>query len=139
MKILISSLEKFYSYLPSLSPSLKEFIVKILPLFAIFFGVLVTLASVLDFLGSAFISSLALGGGPSIVQQLLLRSVLGIVQGILMIFAFTPLKHKHQSGWKLLFLSQVIWIIAAVVSLNPTVILGFIILYPLFQVKSYFN
>ncbi|MBP9716340.1 MAG: hypothetical protein KBD51_00155 [Candidatus Levybacteria bacterium] len=136
MKIdIIGLFEKVYSKLPSLSPELKAFIVRIIPFFTIVFGLLITIASVMDFLGSAVISSFTLGG-PQIIQQLLIRSVLGIAQGIIMIFAYPPLKAGQQKGWRLLFWSQILWIIAAAVSFNPSVILGFLILYPLFQVKN---
>lgn len=139
MKIdVVGSFEKIYSRLPSLNTDLKEFIVRILPFFTIVFGLLITIASVLDFLGSAVISSFTLGG-PQIIQQLLLRSVLGIAQGIIMIFAYPPLKAHQQKGWRLLFWSQVLWIIAAAVSFNTAIILGFFILYPLFQVRSQYR
>lgn len=139
MKIdVIGAFEKAYSFLPSLSPALKEFIVKILPLFTIVFGLLITLASILDFLGSAVITSFTLGG-PAIIQQLLLRSVLGIAQGVIMIFAYPPLRRCHENGWRLLFWSQILWIIAAAISFNMALILGFLILYPLYQTKSYYK
>ncbi len=139
MKIdIIGASEKAYSKLPSLSPEFKAFIVRVLPFFTIIFGLLITIASVMDFLGSAVISSFTLGG-PQIIQQLLIRSVLGIAQGIIMIFAYPPLKAGQQRGWRLLFWSQILWIIAAAVSFNPAVILGFLILYPLFQVKNHYR
>lgn len=139
MKIdIIGLFEKAYSHLPPLSSELKQFVVRILPFFTIVFGVLITIASILDFLGSAVITSFTLGG-PQIIQQLLLRSVLGIAQGVIMVFAFSPLRHHQQKGWRLLFWSQVLWIIAAALSFNMAVVLGFLILYPLFQVKSYYK
>src|SRR3990167_10000105 len=139
MKIdVIGWFEKVYSYLPPLSGELKEFVVRILPFFTIVFGVIITLASALDFLGSAVITSFTLGG-PQIIQQLLLRSVLGIAQGVIMIFAFLPLRHHQERGWRLLFWSQILWIIAAALSLNFAVVLGFLIFYPLFQVKQYYR
>ena len=139
MKIdIIGWFEKVYSKIPSLSSELKDFVVRVLPGFTIVFGILITIASVMDFLGSAFITSFTLGG-PQIIQQLLLRSVLGIVQGVIMIFAYPPLKVHQQKGWRLLFWSQILWIIAAAVSFNTAIILGFFILYPLFQVRSQYR
>lgn len=139
MKVdIIGYFEKFYSRLPSFGTELKEFIVGILPIFTVVFGVLITLASIFDFLGSSVITSFTLGG-PQILQQLLLRSVLGIAQGVIMVFAFSPLRHHQEKGWRLLFWSQILWIIAAALSFNMAVILGFLILYPLFQVKSYYK
>lgn len=130
--------EKIYSSLPSLNTELKEFIVRVLPFFTIVFGVLITIASIMDFLGSAVITSFTLGG-PAIIQQLLVRSVLGIAQGVIMVFAFPPLRRHQERGWRLLFWSQILWILAAAVTLNPTIILGFIIFYFLFQAKQYYR
>jgi hypothetical protein len=135
---LIELLEKSYSKLPNLSPQLQEFVARIIPGFTLFFGLLIALASVLDFLGSPLTTLFTLSG-PSVIQQLLLRSVLGIAQGIMMVFAFSPLKRRHQKGWKLLFWSQILWIISAAVTLNPAIILGFLILYPLFKVRHLYN
>ncbi|MBI2621468.1 MAG: hypothetical protein HYW63_02360 [Candidatus Levybacteria bacterium] len=127
-----------YSNLPPLSSELKEFIVRILPFLTIVFGILITIASIMDFLGSTFITTFTLGG-PSIFKQLLLRSVLGIAQGVIMIFAFLPLRKHQERGWILLFLSQILWILAAALSLDIAVVLGFLIFYPLFQVKPYYS
>jgi hypothetical protein len=139
MKIdIIGLFQRIYSRLPQISTDLKEFIVRVLPGFTIIFGILITIASIADFLGSAFITSFTLGG-PQIFQQLLLRSVLGIAQGILMIFAYPQLKKRNEKGWRLLFWSQILWILAAAISLNTAVILGFVILYFLFQVRSYYK
>lgn len=139
MKIdIIGWFEKIYSKIPSLSPELKHFTVRVIPFFTIIFGALIAIASIMDFLGSAIISSFTLGG-PEIIQQLLVRSVLGIAQGIIMIFAFKPLRVHQQRGWRLLFWSQILWIIAAAISFNSAVVLGFLILYPLFQVKKSYN
>ncbi len=139
MKIdIIGTFEKIYSKLPSLSLDLKEFVVRVIPFFTILFGILITIASVMDFLGSSVISSFTLTG-PQIIQQLFIRSILGIAQGIIMIFAFPPLKKHKERGWRLLFWSQIIWILAAAVSFNSAIILGFLILYPLFQVKNYYR
>jgi len=90
-------------------------------------------------LGGAFITSITLTTGPQIIQQLFLRSVLGLFQGLLMIFAFQGLMHHTQSGWKLFFWAQVLWIISTLVALSPSFILGLLILYPLFQVKQYYS
>lgn len=139
MKVdIIGWFERAYSNLPPLSTELKEFVVRVLPFFTLLFGVLVTIASILDFLGSAVITSFTLGG-PAIIQQLLVRSVLGIAQGVIMVFAFSPLRHHQERGWRLLFWSQILWIIAAALSFNMAVILGFLILYPLFQVKNHYK
>lgn len=136
MKInIIGWFEKVYSHLPNIGSDLKDFIVKILPVFAIIFGLLITLASIAEILGTPFISVFTLGKS-ALIQTLLLTNVLGIVQGVLMVSAFSGLKKRSKKGWKLIFWSQILWIISSFISLSPSALLGLVFLYPLFQVKS---
>lgn len=132
--------EKPYSHLPGISMDIKDTIVRILPALSLVFGILITIASIADLLGSFFITSFTLSGsGPEIIQQLFLRSVVGLAQGLLMIFAFIPLRHRSMNGWRLFFYSQILWIISTLLILSPSFVLGLIILYPLFQVKGYYK
>ena len=141
MKIdLIGLLENFYLRLPGLSTEIKEFIVKILPYLSLVFGFLITLASVLEIIGTPVLSVFTLQGkGLPVIQILLLTNALGIAQGVLMIFAFKALRRRLQTGWRLLFWGQILWIIASVISLSPSLLFGVILLYPFFQVKKYYN
>ena len=135
-----SYIERAYSHLPDLSIEIKETIVRILPILSLLFGILITIASIADLLGTFFITSFTLSGnGPQIIQQLFLRSVVGLVQGLLMIFAFQGLRHRAFSGWRLFFWSQILWITSTLLILSPSFLLGIVILYPLFQVKSYYK
>lgn len=124
-----------YSKLPNLGIELRDFIVKILPLLALIGGILMTLASIAEVLGTPFISVFTLGKS-TLIQTLFLTGAIGLVQGILMISAFKSLKKKTLKGWKLMFWSQILWIISSLISLSPSVLLGLVFLYPLFQVKS---
>lgn len=135
-----SKLSKLYGYFPGMSTEIKDTIVRILPALSLIFGILITIASIADLLGSFFITSFTLnGGGSQVIQQLFLRSVVGFAQGLLMIFAFQALRHRSSNGWKLFFWSQILWITSTLIVLSPSFILGLIILYPLFQVRSYYK
>ena len=138
MKI-ISWLDSLYSKLPNFSPEIKDFIVIILPVLSLIAGILITLASVLEILGTPFINVFAIGGSSSLLQTLLIVNVIGIFQGVLMIFAFRGLRRKSYKGWRLLFWSQLLWIIGALISTSFTFVLGLLFLYPLFQVRSYYK
>ncbi len=135
---LIDIFDKAYSLLPEFSSETREAVVKILPYLAVIFGFLITIASVMEILGTPFISILAFGKS-TLIQTLLLTNVLGIVQGILMVSAFSALRRKSQRGWRLLFWSQILWIISSFISLSLSLILGFLFLYPLFKVKPYYK
>lgn len=132
---LIDIFDKAYSLLPQFSSEVKQTVVKILPYLAIIFGLIITIASIMEILGTPFISILAFGKS-TLIQTLVLTNVLGIVQGILMVSAFTGLRRKSKRAWKLIFWSQILWIISSLISLSAALTLGFIFLYPLLKVKS---
>lgn len=131
----IELFDKAYSLLPQFSSDVKEVVVKILPYITLVFGLLLAFASIMEILGTSFISILAFGKS-TLIQTLLLTNVLGIVQGILMVSAFTALRKRNKRGWKLIFWSQILWIISSLISFSITLILGFIFLYPLLKVRS---
>lgn len=136
MKIdLVSWFDLIYSKFPNLDIELINFIVKVLPLFTLIGGILMTLASIAEVLGMPFISVFTLDKS-TLIQTLFLTGAMGIMQGIVMISAFSSLRKKSIKGWKLIFWSQVLWIISSIISLSPSVLLGLVFLYPLFQVKS---
>lgn len=134
--VIINFFDTFYSKLPSLGSELRQFIVNILPYLALVFGALITFASVMDIIGTPFLSLFSSSEGSGIFQRLMLVSVIGIFEGLLMLFAFRHLRKRHKRGWNLLFWSQILWVISALITLSPSFILGFLFLYPLFQVRD---
>jgi hypothetical protein len=136
---MINFLDSLYSKLPKLGQELREFIVKILPILSLIAGILLTFSSVVDIIGTPFINLLSMGGGATIFQKLMIVNVLGLLEGIFLIIAFPALRHKSKKGWGLVLYSQLLWILSALLSLSPSFILGFLFLYPLFQVRSYYR
>lgn len=134
--ILVNFLDTLYSKLPKFSPELKQFLIKVLPWIALIFGLLIAFASVMDIIGTPFLNVLGGGEGIGVFQKLMIVNVLGVFQGVFMLFAFKPLRRKQNKGWRLLLWSQILWVIAALITLSPSFILGFIFLYPLFQVRE---
>jgi hypothetical protein len=135
----INWLGNIYSNLPKFSPELKAFVVKILPWLVGIGGILITFASIAEIVGSPFLSIFTLNGGAKIFQTLLIVNVIGIIQGVLMIAAFRPLRRDTKKGWRLVLWSQLLWIASALITLSPSVILGIVFLYPLFQVRSHYK
>lgn len=133
---MIDWLDALYSKLPNLGRELRDFIVKILPILILIAGVLVTFASIVDILGTPFISVFTGPGQGFIFQRLMIVNVLGIIGGIFMIASFRGLRKKSKKGWRLVFWSQIIWVISALISFSPSFILGLLVLYPLFQVRD---
>ena len=135
----INFLGSLYSKLPKFSSELNDFIIKILPWVVIFGGLLIVFASVTEMIGSPLLSIFNTNGGLGIFKTLLVVNVLGVIQGVLMIFAFRPLRKKSYKGWRLIFWSQLLWIIATLITFSPSILLGFLFLYPLYQVRSHYK
>lgn len=134
--VVINFFDTFYSKLPSLGAELRQFIVNVLPYLALVFGALITFASVMDIVGTPFLSLFSSSDGAGVFQRLMIVSVLGIFEGLLMLFSFRHLRKRHKRGWNLLFWSQILWVISALITFSPSFILGFLFLYPLFQVRD---
>jgi hypothetical protein len=134
--ILTDWFDSLYSRLPGFSLELKHFVVSILPFVAIIFGVLITFASSMDILGTPFFSVFSSGEGAGVFQKLMLVNIIGITQGVLMILSFRPLRRRLKRGWRLVFWSQILWVASALITLSPSFVLGFVFLYPLFQVRD---
>lgn len=135
MKV-INFLDSFYSKLPGFGPEIRDFIVKVLPFISIVAGAIITFSSVVDLIGTPVLNALTQGGGSTIFQKLMIVNVLGVVEGIFMIVAFRGLRKRRRSGWRLILWSQLLFIISALMSFSPSFLLGFIFLYPLFQVRE---
>jgi hypothetical protein len=137
--MLVKYLGSLYSKLPDLNPEIREVFVKLLPFASLIAGFLITFASIMEILGTPFISVFTLSSTSPLLQTLLIINILGIFQGILMVSAFRALRLQKEKGWKLIFWSQILWVISAAISLSLTFVLGIIFLYILFQVRSYYK
>jgi len=135
MKI-IDWLDSFYSKLPRFGDEIQDYVVKVLPFIAIIAGIIITFSSVVDLLGTPFLNALGGSSGATIFQKLMIVNILGVIQGIFMILAFRPLRKRKRSGWRLILWSQILFILSALLSFSPSFILGFLFLYPLFQVRA---
>ena len=132
----IDWLDSLYSKLPGFSKEIKDFIVRVLPYISIIIGILFALEATIELLGTPILSAFTRNGGETIFQSYLIDHILGLTMGILMIVAFRGLRRKSKNGWRLLFWSQMIFILGAILSFSPSFVLGFLFFYPLFQVRS---
>lgn len=134
--MLIDLLDSLYKKLPKFSPEMRDFVVKILPILTLISGIFITLSSIIDLLGSPFLNAFTKNVELNLFQKLMIVNILGVLQGILMISSYKWLRKKKKSGWKLIFWSQILFIISAVITFSPSFLLGLIFLYPLFQVRA---
>lgn len=137
----MATLEGTFVKLPPLSPSVREVIVKITPWLALIFGVLGILTSLSAFgLSAVFSPVVALGGGIGLATGLMVAAVLGLVESALMLVATPNLFKRKAFGWTLLFWSEAVAIVAAVISFSVVgVLVALLSFYFLFQIKSYYK
>lgn len=135
------SLEKVYEKLPPLPVGVKDFLVVIAPWFALVFGIIGILGSLSAFGLSTVLSPfVALGGGVGVATSLIVVSLIGLVESVMMLVAFPSLMKRKIFGWSMLFWSEVLAVIASVVSLSVVgVVLSLVWFYFIFQVKSYYK
>ncbi len=136
----ITTLENFYKNAPNLPVNIREVLVKIAPWFALIFGIL----GILGGLGAVGFSPVGLVDGVGTSLFLMVSGVLTIVASVLMLMAFPKLQKHQYGGWRLLFWSEVVSILASLLSITVGSILGAVIsaligFYILFQIKSYYK
>lgn len=144
-KQLSKPLEDAYAKAPALPANIRELIVSIAPWLSLIFGVLMVLTGVGGLgLFTALSPITAMYGGVGYSAFLMVSSVVIIVQGVLMLLAFSPLKKRLVRGWNLLFWSEILAVVGSVVSLRVGSVVGAVIgaaisFYFLFQMRSYYK
>lgn len=138
---LVVSLEKAYEKLPPLPVSVKDFIVLVAPWLALVFGILGVLGSLSAFGLSTVLSPLvALGGGVGVATSLMVVSLIGLVESIMMLVSFPSLMKRKAFGWTLMFWAEVLAVVSSIVSFSVVgVVLALVWFYFIFQVKSYYK
>ncbi len=137
----VAMMEEWFSKLPSLPKNWQEVIVKVTPWIALIFGVLGVLVSLV---GVGLLTALApfvlLGGGIGRASGGIIGAVLALVSSVLLLAAFPGTKKGQMGGWKMLFYSEVVSLVSALVAISPSGVLGSAIgFYILFQIKSYYK
>lgn len=138
---IIGYVEKLYKNLPPLPKGLTDFIVVITPWFALIFGVLGVLGSLVAFgVGTVLSPLIVLGGGVTAATGLSIAVILSLVISLVTVIAVPSLFGRKMMGWKLLFLGEALSILSAVVNLSVGgVIFPLIWFYVLFQIRSYYK
>lgn len=135
---IIAMTEEQFDKLPALPKGARDVIFKLTPWLALIFGALGVLGSLvaLGILG-ALSPLIMLGGGGKLPFVTIL---IGLVSSVLLLVATPHLFAKRMQGWKLLFWSEVVSVVSAVVSLSLTgVLFGLLGVYLIFQIKSYYK
>lgn len=142
---LVGILEPYFAKLPALPKNAKETLVKVMPWIALIFGILGVVGAIsgLGLLGVT--SPLALFGGVEGVASYgtgMIAALFWLVSSALMLAAYPGLKNHQLKGWNLLYWSEVVNIVGAVVSISGIlngVIWGIVGFYILYQIKSHYK
>lgn len=141
---LIDTLEDFFKKAPALPVNGREGLVKAMPWIALIFGVLGVLVSVGGLGLLTVFSPLAVLSGPSGVASYgsgFVGALISLVASVLLLASYPGLKARKLSGWNLLFWSDVVNVVASLVSggVVAGIVWALIGFYLLFQIKSYYK
>lgn len=134
-------MEDWFMKLPALPKGGKDALVSITPWLALVFGVLGVLAGLAG-LGILSVLSplMLLGSGYANTGGSLVSVALALVSSALLLAAFPGTKNRKMQGWTMLFWSEVVGVVASVVSLSLTgVVFAALSFYLLYQIKSYYK
>ena len=130
----------YFKRLPELPRGGKEAIVGITPWLALVFGVLGVIAAlaglgVFTFLGSLAIVTGVRGAGSGFIIVLL-----GLISSVLLLIAFPGTQKRQIKGWKFIYYSEVVGLVADIISLSlGGVVFALIGFYFLYQIRSYYK
>ncbi len=138
---LIDTLEEQFSKLPPLPKNWKDIIVNVTPWIVLIFGVLGVIGGLAGVgILAMFAPFIAIGSGVGVASGSIIGALLWLVSSALMVAAFPGTRAKKISGWNLLFWSEIVSAVAAVVSFSVGGVVGALVgLYILYQIKSYYK
>lgn len=136
-----SMMEDWFMKLPAIPKGGKDAIVAITPWIALIFGILGIVAGLAGFgILTALSPFVALSSGLAGAGGSIIGALLGLIASVLLLMGFPGTKARKMGGWKMIFYSEVVNTVSAVVSLSLTgVIVALIGFYLLYQIKSYYK
>jgi hypothetical protein len=140
----IDTMGDWFAKFPELPKNGRDTLAKIAPILSLIFGILGILVGISGLGVLAFFSPLAVFGGVTGVANYgtgFITALFYLVASVLMLASYPGLKAKKYKGWKLLFWSEVVYVVGGLISLSiiSTIIGALITFYLLFQIKSYFK
>lgn len=144
-KSILKPLKDVYAKAPALPKSATDVLVSIAPWLALIFGVLAILAGIGGLgLFTAFSPLAYMYAGAGLSVLLLVSAAFAVIEGIVLVLAFMPLRARKVRGWNLLVWSEGLAILSSIVSLRVgdvvwALVGAAIAFYILFQVESYYK
>lgn len=132
----MAQIETWFLKLPALPKGGRDTLVRISPWLALIFGILGVVFGVIALIGSTVLTPLLFVGGAH-PSGLLLASLIGLVGSVLLLVAYPGLKARKLQGWNMLFWSEVVSLLGAIIAISISgVIVSLIIFYLLYQIKA---
>lgn len=129
-----------FSKLPAMPKGGREFFVMILPWFALIFGILGVLGVISSFGLFSYFSPYMYLGGTGIVGRGMITVVLGVISAVLLLMAFSGLNKKKEKGWKFIYFSEVVSLVANLVMFSVGgILLTLVGFYILYQIRLYYK
>lgn len=136
----IDMVGEYFKKLPELPRGGREAVVAITPWLALIFGVLGVITGLVGLGIFTFLSPLAMIAGARGAGAGFVVVLLGLVSSALLLMAFPGTKSRRMSGWRFIYYSEVVGIVADIVSLSLSgVLFALIGFYFLYQIRSYYT
>lgn len=135
----IDMVGEYFKKLPSLPKNAQSSIAGITPWLALIFGIL-GVATALVGLGIFTFLAPALLTGVRGTGQGFIIVILGLVSSFLLLVSFPGTQKRQEKGWKFIYYSQVVSLVANAVTLSlGGVLFSLIGFYFLYQIREYFK
>ena len=140
----IDMLGDWYAKAPPLPKRWCERLVSIIPILTLIFGIIGIILTIGGLGVFTTTSPLAVVGGPAAMSAYgtgFLMELIYLVGWVLFLAAYPGLKGRKLKGWKLLFWSEVVFLIGGLVSMAilSAIIGALIAFYFLYQIRSYYK
>lgn len=132
-----SMMEEWFKKLPPLPANAVDTIFKITPILALVFGILGVLLSIAGLGVLSILAPVAVIGGVAPHYGLGIIATIGwLISSVMMLMAYPGLKAGKMGGWNLMFWSEVVNVVTAVIGITFGNVVGALIaFYLLYQIK----
>lgn len=136
----IDTVGEYFKKLPSLPKNAQSSIAGITPWLALIFGILGVATALVGLGVFTFLAPLSLLTGVRGTGQGFIIVILGLVSSFLLLVSFPGTQKKQEKGWKFIYYSQVVGLVANAVTLSiGGVLFSLIGFYFLYQIREYFK
>lgn len=130
----------YFKKLPELPKGGRDAVVSITPWLALVFGLLGIATAAVGLGIFTFLAPIAMITGTRGAGAGFIIVLLGLISSVLLLMAFPGTKSRKEKGWKLVYYSEVVGLVADIVSLSLSgVLFALIGFYFLYQIRSYYT